>query len=46
MSKQLNGWYVRVSFKAKDSIGASKGRLVYSVLLRDRAVVSYRKLLY
>jgi hypothetical protein len=45
-SKRLTGWYTRVSFKAKDSIGASKGRLAYSILLHDDTVISYRKLLY
>ena len=44
--KRLNGWYSRVTFKAKDSVGVSKGKLAYSVLLHESAVISYRKLLY
>ncbi len=44
--KRHYGWYAKVTFKARDSVGASKGRMAYSVLLRDGAIVSSRKLLY
>ncbi len=44
--KRLNGWYAKVSFRARDSVGANKGKMVYSVLLREGAIVSYSKLLY
>lgn len=40
------GWYSKVNFKARDSIGASKGKLAYSVLIKEGAVISSRKLLY
>ena len=46
IGKRLHGWYAKVTFKARDSIGASKGKLAYAVLLRDGAVVSSHKLLY
>ena len=44
--KRLHGWVSKVTFKARDSVGASKGKLAYSVLLREGAVISHRKLLY
>jgi hypothetical protein len=43
---RIYGWYAKVNFKARDSVGASKGKLAYSVLIREGAVVSSRKLLY
>lgn len=44
--KRLYGWYSKVTFKARDSVGASKGTMAYSVLLHDGAVIASRKLLY
>ena len=44
--KRLYGWYAKVTFKARDSVGASKGKLAYAILMRDGEVVSSRKLLY
>jgi hypothetical protein len=44
--KRLYGWYSRVNFKGRDSVGASKGKLAYSVLIREGAVISSKKLLY
>lgn len=43
---RIYGWYAKVNFKARDSVGASKGKLAYSVLIREGEVVSSRKLLY
>ena len=45
-SKRQYGWYAKVTFKARDSIGTNKGNMAYAVLLRDGEVLVSRKLLY
>jgi hypothetical protein len=39
------GWWTRVSFHARDRIGAPTGRIVYALLIRDGDVVRHQKLL-
>lgn len=44
--KRLHGWYSKVTFKARDSFGANKGKMAYAVLLYEGAIISSRRLLY
>lgn len=46
LGKRQYGWFTRVSFKARDSLGASKGRSRYSLLIRDDRVLRSQKELY
>jgi len=45
-SKRLHGWYSKVTFKARGSLGANKGKMAYAVLFYEGAVISSRRLLY
>ena len=41
--EQKFGWFVRVTFKPRDSLGMSKGKFVYGLLIRDRQVIDSQK---
>ena len=36
--KRVHGWYSKVTFKARDSLGANKGKMAYAVLLYEGAI--------
>jgi hypothetical protein len=40
------GWWSRVTFRARDRLGAPTGSLAYSVLIRDGEVIAHQKLVF
>ena len=44
--KQKYGWFMRATFKPRDSLGVSKGKSRYALLIRDNRVVASKKELY
>ncbi|MFP8873295.1 MAG: hypothetical protein VCB42_01900 [Myxococcota bacterium] len=44
--RQKFGWFVRVTFRPRDTLGAAKGRARYGLLIRDRRIIASRKELY
>ncbi len=44
--KQKYGWFTRATFKPRDSLGISKGKSRYALLIRDNHVVASKKEFY
>ena len=44
--KQTYGWFMRATFRPRDSLGISKGKSRYALLLRGNRVVASKKELY
>ena len=44
--RQKFGWFVRTTFKPRDTLGAPKGKMSYGLLIREGRVIVSRKELY
>jgi len=40
------GWWSRVTFRARDRLGAPTGTIAYSVLIREGEVIAHQKLVF
>jgi hypothetical protein len=40
------GWWSRVTFRARDGVGAPTGTIAYSVLIREGEIIAHQKLVF